>query len=61
MRYNLTPARMAIINKPTKNKARPGCGKRGTLFALLVRMQTGAATEENNMEITQKIKNGFAF
>ena len=34
--------------------------KRNT-FALLVGIQTGAATVENSMEITQKIKNGYAF
>ena len=30
-------------------------------FALLVGMQTGAATVESSMEIPQKIKNGSAF
>ena len=29
--------------------------------ALLVGMQTGAATVENSMEFPQKIKNGIAF
>ena len=33
-----------------------GCRERGSL-ALLVGMQTGAATQENNMEVPQNIKN----
>ena len=35
--------------------------RKGNPFALLVKMQTGAATAESSMEIPQKIKNGFAF
>ena len=31
--------------------------RKGNTFALLVGMQTGAATPENNMEVPQKIKN----
>ena len=31
MRYHLTPARMATINKSTNNKCRRGCGGKGTL------------------------------
>ena len=34
--------------------------RKGDPFALLVRMQTGAATVESSMEISQKIKNGAA-
>ena len=30
IRYNLTPARMVIINKSTNNKCWRGCGERGT-------------------------------
>ena len=33
----------------------------GNPFALLVGMQTGAATAESSMEILQKIKNGSTF
>ena len=33
----------------------------GNPFALLVGMQTGAATVESSMEIPQKIRNGSAF
>ena len=58
VRYHLTPVRMAIINKST-NKFWKGWGEKRTL-ALLVGMQTGAATVENSMEFPQKTKNGTA-
>ena len=48
---------MAIIIKSLK-KCCQGCGEKGTLHALLVGMQIGAATVENSMEVHQKIKNG---
>ena len=32
MRYHLTQARMAIINKSTINKCWRGCGKKGTIL-----------------------------
>ena len=35
--------------------------RKGNPSALLVRMQTGAATVENNMEFLQKTKNVTAF
>ena len=61
MRYHFILVRMAIINKST-SKCWRGCGEKGTLVhALLVGMQTGAATVENNMEFPQKTKNGTAF
>ena len=60
MRYHLTPVRMVITNKSTNNKFWWGCGEKGKHSALLVGMQTGAATVESSMEITQKIKNESA-
>ena len=35
--------------------------REGNSFALLVGMQSGAATVESSMEIPQKIKNGSAY
>ena len=35
--------------------------REGNRSALLVGMQTGAATVENSMELPQKTKNGTAF
>ena len=32
MRYHLTPARMAIIQKSTNNKCWRGCGEKGTFL-----------------------------
>ena len=54
-------AKMAVINTSTNNKCWRGCGKNGTLSALLVGMPTGAATMESCTEFSQKIKNGSAF
>ena len=59
MRYHLTPVRMAILNKST-NHMLVRMWRRGSLHALLVGMQTGAATIESSMEFPQKIKNGSA-
>ena len=46
------------------NQQRTSAGemwRKGNPFALLVGMQTGAATVENSMKIPQKIKNGSPF
>ena len=59
-RYHLTARRKTIINKSTDNKYWRGYGK-GNPNALLMGMQTGAATGENSMEFYQKTKNGTAF
>ena len=58
MRYHLTPVRMGKIIKLGNNRCWRGCRERGTLFlTLLVGMQAGAATPENNMEVPQEVKN----
>ena len=57
MRYHLTPVRMAIISEMSK-LVLVRMWRKGNPFALLVKMQTGAATAESSMEISQKIENG---
>ena len=57
MRHHLTPARMAIINKSI---VLVRMWRKGNPFALLVGMQTGAATVESIMEFAQKAKSGTA-
>mgnify|MGYP007023320204 CR=1 FL=1 len=59
MRYHFTPIRMSIFNK-SKNKCWGGCGEKGT-HTLLVGLEIGTAIMENNLEVSQKIKNGYAF
>ena len=61
MRYHLTPVRMAIINKLTNEQVLVRMWKKGNPSALLVGMQTGAATVENSMEFPQKTKNETGF
>ena len=56
MRYCLTPVRMAKNNISRNKKCWQGCRERNSL-ALLVEMQTGAATLENSMEVLQEVKN----
>ena len=51
VRYRFTPVRMAAIQKSTRNICWRGCGEKGTLFTLLVGMQTSTATMENSVEI----------
>ena len=58
MRYLFTPAKITIINKSTNNKC---WWRQGNPSALLVGMQTGAATVEKSMEFPQKTKDGTAF
>ena len=60
MRYHFTLVRMAIINKST-NKCWRRCREKGKPSALLMEMQTDAATVENSTEFPQKTKNGTAF
>ena len=56
MRYHLTPARMATIDKSTNNEFWWGWTK-GNPTVLLVEMLTDVANEENSMEFPSKIKN----
>ena len=55
MRYHLTPVRIAIIKKST-NKTLERVLRKGNSPTLLVGMQIGAATMENSMQVSQKIK-----
>ena len=55
MRYHLTPVRIAIIKKST-NKTLERMLRKGNSPTLLVVMQIGAATMENSMQVSQKIK-----
>ena len=54
MRYHLTPGRMAKINKKQQVLAR--MWRKGNPPALLVGMQTGAATLDNSMAFPPKVK-----
>ena len=55
MRYHLTPVRIAILKKST-NKTLEKVLRKGNSPTLLVVMQIGAATMENSMQVSQKIK-----
>ena len=55
--YHLTPVRMAIITKTKKQQMLERLWRNGNPNSLLERMQTGAASMENSMEIPQRIKN----
>ena len=57
MRCHLTPVRVTEINKLRKQQLLARMQRKGNSFALLVGIQTGAATLENNTEVCQKIKN----
>ena len=61
MRYHLTPVRMATINKSRNRQVLRRMWTNGNTFALLVGMQTGAATVESSMKIPQRIKNRSVF
>ena len=54
LRYYLTAVRMAINNQQISNASEDVEERESTL---LVRMQIGAATTENSMEVPQKTEN----
>ena len=56
MRYHLTPIRMAKINNISQ-QVLMRMRRKGNPLALLLGMQTGAATQENSMRVPQKVKN----
>ena len=51
VRYHLTLVRITIIKKSIKIKYLRGYGGKGSPPTLLVGMQSGPATMENNMEV----------
>ena len=55
IRYHFTPVRMAIINKSTNNTCWWRLWRKGNSHALLVRMQTGAATVERVCSFLKKL------
>ena len=55
MRYHLAPVRIAKMNN-SGNKMLARMQRKGNPFAMLLEMQTGAATLEKSMEVPQKIK-----
>ena len=57
IRYHFTLVRMVIINQQVLERM----WRKVNPSALLVGMQTGAATVENSMEFPWKTKNGTAF
>ena len=57
LRYHLRPVRVAKMNKSGDYIDAGEDVENGNPFALLLGMQTGAATLENSVEVPQKIKN----
>jgi hypothetical protein len=49
LRFHLTPVRIDIIKNTTNNRCWQGCGEKRNAHTVLVGMQAGATTLENNM------------
>ena len=58
MKYHLIPVKVAILNKSTNKLVR--MQRKGNPSALLVGMQTGAATVESIMEYYQNISQNIS-
>ena len=54
MRYHFTPVRMTAIQKDYKQQMLERVWRKGNPLALLVGMQTSAATMEDSVEIPSK-------
>ena len=57
MRCHLTPVRMTITKKKTRDYVLARIERKENPCALLSRMYIGVTTVENSMEVSQKIKN----
>jgi len=56
-RYHLIHVRMAIIKKTREKRMPARTWRKGNPHALVVGMQTGRVTMEDNMAVPQEIKN----
>ena len=56
LRYHLMPVRMAKTDK-ARNNMLARMWRKGIPLTLLAGMQVGTATQENNVEVPQKVKN----
>ena len=56
MRYHLTPVRMPTIKNTRNNSVGKDIEKKKHLMPLLVRIHISAATVENSMKVSQKLK-----
>jgi hypothetical protein len=57
LRFHLTPTRMPKIKNSSDSTCQGGCGERGALPPLMVRVQSCPTTLEINLVVSQKIQN----